>query len=210
MKPGVKSILITESQIEKRVGELGKQICKDYEKSDLVVVCVLKGAILFFADLIRTLDVSARCEFVRLQSYHNDTESSGVEMIQGLYQDLCGADVLIVEDIVDTGITLDYLINYIRSLEPTTVKVCSLLDKPERRQVPVTIDYLGFEIPNTFVVGYGLDYAHHYRNLPYIGVLDEVEKMSYCQHGVLQTNPRHKGPWCWQCNKEEDLEYERI
>lgn len=172
MKPSVQSVLITESQIEKRVHELGNQISSDYDDSDLVLVCVLKGAILFFADLIRTLAVPARYEFVQLASYHNDTKSSRVQMIQGLYQDLFRADVLIVEDIVDTGMTLDLLLNHIESFEPTSVKVCSLLDKPDRREVPVTIDYLGFEIPDTFVVGYGLDYAQHYRNLPYIGVLD--------------------------------------
>ena len=172
MKPSVQSVLITESQIEKRVHELGNQISSDYDESDLVLVCVLKGAILFFADLIRTLAVPARYEFVQLTSYHNDTKSSRVQMIQGLYQDLFRADVLIVEDIVDTGMTLDLLLNHIESFEPTSVKVCSLLDKPDRREVPVTIDYLGFEIPDTFVVGYGLDYAQHYRNLPYIGVLD--------------------------------------
>ena len=174
MKPTVQSVLITESQIAKRVRELGRQISSDYEKSDLVLICVLKGAILFFADLIRTLAVPARYEFVQLASYHNDTQSSGVQMIQGLSQDFSRADVLIVEDIVDTGITLNYLINHIRSFEPTSVKVCSLLDKPARREVPVTIDYLGFEIPNVFVVGYGLDYAQRYRNLPYIGVLAEA------------------------------------
>ena len=171
MKPNVQSILITESQIEKRVYELGRQISRDYEKSDLVLICVLKGAILFFADLIRTLTVPSRYEFIQLASYHNDTQSSGVQMIQGLSQDLFRADVLIVEDIVDTGVTLDFLINHIRSFEPSSVKVCSLLDKPARREVPVTIDYLGFEIPNAFVVGYGLDYAQRYRNLPYIGIL---------------------------------------
>ena len=171
MKPNVQSILITESQIEKRVHELGRQISRDYENSDLVLICVLKGAILFFADLIRTLTVPSRYEFIQLASYHNDTQSSGVQMIQGLSQDLFRADVLIVEDIVDTGVTLDFLINHIRSFEPSSVKVCSLLDKPARREVPVTIDYLGFEIPNAFVVGYGLDYAQRYRNLPYIGIL---------------------------------------
>ena len=171
MKPNVQSILITESQIEKRVHELGRQISRDYEKSDLVLICVLKGAILFFADLIRTLTVPSRYEFIQLASYHNDTRSSGVQMIQGLSQDLFRADVLIVEDIVDTGVTLDFLINHIRSFEPNSVKVCSLLDKPARREVPVTIDYIGFEIPNAFVVGYGLDYAQRYRNLPYIGIL---------------------------------------
>ena len=137
----------------------------------MVLICVLKGAILFFADLIRTLTVPSRYEFIQLASYHNDTQSSGVQMIQGLSQDLVRADVLIVEDIVDTGVTLDFLINHIRSFEPSSVKVCSLLDKPARREVPVTIDYLGFEIPNAFVVGYGLDYAQRYRNLPYIGIL---------------------------------------
>ena len=174
MKPHVQSILISESQIQERVRQLGHQISRDYGDCDLVLLCVLKGAILFFADLIRTLAVPARYEFVQLASYHDDTESSEVQMIQELNSDLFRADVLIVEDIVDTGETLDFLINHIKTFEPTTIKVCSLLDKPERRQVTVTIDYLGFEIPNIFVVGYGLDYAQHYRNLPYIAILDAI------------------------------------
>ena len=165
-------VLLTESQIQERVRELGQQISRDYDDCDLVLLCVLKGAILFFADLIRVVAVPARYEFVQLASYHDDTESSGVQMIQELNSDLCRAHVLIVEAIVDTGETLDFLINHIRTFDPTSIKVCSLLDKPERRQVPVTIDYVGFEIPNAFVVGYGSDYAQQYRNLPYIAVLD--------------------------------------
>ena len=127
MKPAVQSVLITEAQIEKRVHELGGQISRDYDKSDLVLICVLKGAILFFADLIRTLAVPARYEFVQLASYHNGTTSSGVEMIQGLYQDLFRADVLIVEDIVDTGMTLDFLLNHIGSLNRLGSKYAACL-----------------------------------------------------------------------------------
>lgn len=174
MKPSVQSILITESQIRARVRELGQQISSDYVDCDLVLLCVLKGAILFFADLIRALVVPARCEFVQLASYHDDIASSGVQIVQQLNGELFQAHVLIVEDIVDTGETLDWLINHIRTFEPTSIKVCSLLDKSERRRMPTTVDYLGFEIPNTFVVGYGLDYAQQYRNLPYIAILDGI------------------------------------
>jgi hypoxanthine phosphoribosyltransferase len=179
MKSLMQSILITESQIHQRVRELGQQISQDYKNRDLVLLCVLKGAVVFLADLIRAISIPVRCEFIQLASYQERTESSGnVQMIQGLNGVvLSQADVLIVEDIIDTGQTLRFLLNHIEALQPASVKVCSLLDKPACRTVPITIDYIGFDLPNVFVIGYGLDYAQQYRNLPYIAVLDPCEGM---------------------------------
>ena len=162
----IESTLISEAEIQRRVHELGQQISEDYSDRELVLVCVLKGAALFFADLFRALSIPARCEFIQLASYDDSTESSGhVRIVQGLNENLRDADVIVVEDIVDTGQTLSFLIKEIQALEPASVKVCSLLDKPTRRIVSTSIDYVGFEIPDAFVVGYGLDYAQQYRNL---------------------------------------------
>jgi len=174
MKLDVSSILITESQIQERVRELGAQISMDYKTRNLMLLCVLKGAIVFFADLIRCISIPLRCEFIQLASYDDDTAPSQLQTIQGLRTSLNHVDVLIVEDIVDTGHTLNFLVDYVKRLKPESITVCSLLDKPSRRQVPVTIDYIGFKIPNAFVVGYGLDYAQQYRNLPYIAIFEEM------------------------------------
>lgn len=166
MKIEIESTLISEAAIQRRVRELGQQISDDYADREPVLVCVLKGAALFFADLFRSVSIPVRCEFIQLASYDDSTESSGhVRTVQGLNGNLHNADVIVVEDIVDTGHTLRFLMAEIAALEPASVKVCSLLDKPTRRIVPTTIDYVGFEIPDTFVVGYGLDYAQKYRNL---------------------------------------------
>ena len=166
MKMEIESTLISEVEIQRRVHELGQQISDDYSDREPVFVCVLKGAALFFADLFRTLSVPVRCEFIQLSSYDDSTESSGhVRTVQGLNGNLHDADVVVVEDIVDTGQTLSFLMEELQALRPASVKVCSLLDKPTRRTVSTTIDYVGFEIPDTFVVGYGLDYAQKYRNL---------------------------------------------
>ena len=166
MKMEIESTLIPEAEIQKRVLELGQQISEDYADREPVLVCVLKGAALFFADLFRTLSIPVRCEFIQLSSYDDKTESSGhVQVVQGLNGNLHNADVVVVEDIVDTGQTLNFLIKEIQVSEPASVKVCSLLNKPARRIVSATIDYVGFEIPDAFVVGYGLDYAQKYRNL---------------------------------------------
>jgi hypoxanthine phosphoribosyltransferase len=164
----MQSILITNSQIQERITELGKQISQDYLGRDLLLLCVLKSAVVFLADLMRTISIPVRCEFIQLASYNDGTAPSAVKVIQGLTGNLNGADVLIVEDIVDSGHSLNFLVDHIETLKPQSVKVCSLLDKPSRRQVPITVDYLGFEIPDVFVVGYGMDYAQQYRNLPYI------------------------------------------
>lgn len=171
----MQSILIPNSRIKERIAELGEQISKDYVGRDLLLLCVLKGAVVFLADLMRTLSIPVRCEFIQLASYNDSTSPSNVKVIQGLTGELNGADVLIVEDIVDSGHSLTFLIEHIETLNPHSVKVCSLLDKPDRRQVPITVDYLGFEIPDVFVVGYGMDYAQQYRNLPHIAILSESE-----------------------------------
>ena len=179
--PLPESVLISESRLQNRIYELGKQICADYGNQELVLLGVLRGSVLFFADLARAIfkaqhesqgrEVALRFEFVQLVSYHDSTQPSAVQLIRGGSDYLEQRDILIVEDIVDTGRTLDFLYEHLQTLNPKTVKVCTLLDKPSQRQVPVAIDYIGFEIPDTFVVGYGLDYAQQYRNLPYIAVL---------------------------------------
>lgn len=168
----IETILLTEEQIEQRVAELGAQISADYEGKGLHLIGILRGAITFLADLMRYITIPCSCDFIAIASYGMDTKSSGViRILKDLDDSVQGRHVLIVEDIVDTGLTLNYILNLIRSRNPASVKVCALLDKPERRVIPVWIHYLGFTIPNRFVVGYGLDFMQHYRNLPYIGVL---------------------------------------
>ena len=183
-KPLPESVLISESRLRNRIGELGVQISTDYENQELVLLGILRGSVLFFADLARAIfraqladsdrEVRVRFEFVQLTSYHNNTKPSRVQLIRGGSDYLEQRHVLIVEDIVDTGHTVNFLCEHLRTLNPKTVKVCTLLDKPSQRQVPVAIDYIGFEIPDAFVVGYGLDYAQQYRNLPYIALLEET------------------------------------
>ncbi len=178
------SVLISESRLQNRIRELGAQISTDYGNQELVLLGVLRGSVLFFADLARAISatcqtdpdcgVRVRFEFVQLTSYHESTKPSKVQLIRGGSDYLEHRHVLIVEDIVDTGHTLKFLREHLGMLNPKTVKVCTLLDKPSQRQVPVAIDYIGFQIPDTFVVGYGLDYAQQYRNLPYIALLESI------------------------------------
>ena len=176
MKSRTQSILITESQIRQRVCELGRQICEDYTNCDLVFLGVLKGGFMFLSDLMRAISIPVRCEFVQIASYGASSISSeNVQVIHSIKGDLRGADVLVVEDIIDTGHSLNFLMNLVNTMEPKSVKVCSLLDKPARRVVPVTIDYVGFEIADVFVIGYGLDFNQQYRNLPYVAVLEHPE-----------------------------------
>jgi hypoxanthine phosphoribosyltransferase len=171
--PGVQRILIAEEDLRTRVGELGRQIRTDYGGRTPILVGVLKGAVVFLADLMRAIDAPCECDFIAVSSYGASTRSSGiVELTKDLSVPIEGRDVLIVEDIVDTGRTLAYLLRNLETRQPRTVRVCALLDKVSRREVPVALDYVGFAIPDEFVVGYGLDFAGLYRNLPYIGVLD--------------------------------------
>jgi len=165
--------MLSADEIGARVRALGAQIASDYKDRPLVLVCVLKGSVVFAADLMRTIDLPLRVDFLGVRSYGEGTESSGVVQItQDLSRPIEGDDILIVEDIVDTGLTVAHLLDLFRTRKPSSVKVCALLHKPARARVDVPIDYLGFTIEDRFVVGYGLDWAEHYRNLPYIGVVE--------------------------------------
>lgn len=170
---GISEILIGEHKIRQRVHELGRQIAEDYRDREPLVIGVLRGAVVFHADLIRRLDPRIRIDFIAVSSYGAATATSGeVKLTKDLEAGIQGEHVILVEDIVDTGLTLDYLIRLLGSRKPASLAVASLLSKPARRRIEVPVDYLGFEIPDRFVVGYGLDYQQRYRNLPFIGVPD--------------------------------------
>ncbi len=167
-------VLIDKAKIEARIKELAQEISRDYAGKDLVIVGVLKGAFVMLADLVRKIDLPAQIDFIAVSSYGADTKSSGVvSIIKDLDLDIQGKHVLVVEDIVDTGLTLDYLMRSMRARQPASLEVCALLNKPEARKVDLEVKYCGFEIPHVFVVGYGLDYAEQYRQLPYVGILEE-------------------------------------
>jgi hypoxanthine phosphoribosyltransferase len=169
---GVGEILVDEETLRARVEELGAEISADYQGRDLLLVGVLKGAVFFMADLMRRLTVPCEIDFMAISSYGAATDSSGVvRILKDLDINIAGRDVLVVEDIIDSGLTLSYLMRNLRARRPASLEICSLLTKPERREIEVPVKYVGFEIPNRFVVGYGLDYGERYRNLPYIGVL---------------------------------------
>lgn len=168
-------ILLDEETLARRVAELAAEISRDYAGRDLLVVGVLKGAVVFLSDLIRALDIPCGIDFLKVSSYGQSSESSGaVKVLKGLDGPAENRDVLIVEDILDTGHTLSYIINLMEDSRAASVRLCVLLDKPERRQVPVTPHYTGFSIPDEFAVGYGLDYAEKFRNLPYIACVKEA------------------------------------
>jgi hypoxanthine phosphoribosyltransferase len=168
----IAEILVDEASIAQRVRELGAQIAQDYRDRDLVLVSILKGALPFLADLMRQVQIPLALDFLEVSSYGNATETSGVvRILKDLAKPIEARDVLVVEDILDTGHTLSFVLEHLRSQRPASLRLCTLLDKPARRVIPITIDYRGFEIPDKFVVGYGLDYAEKYRNLPFIGVL---------------------------------------
>lgn len=172
MKDDVKKILLSEEELHAKVAELGAQITKDYEGKNLLLVTVLKGAVVFLADLMRTIDQPAEIDFMVVSSYGSGVKSSGVvKIVKDLDINLEGKDILIVEDILDSGMTLDYIKGMLQDRNPSSIRICALLDKPARRKVDLQADYVGFTIPDEFVIGYGLDYDEKYRNLPYIGVL---------------------------------------
>lgn len=167
-------VLISEEELQKRVKQIAQEISKDYAGQDLLLIGVLKGSFIFLADLVRNLDIHVAVDFMGTSSYGASTKSSGeVRITKDLEQSVAGRHVLLVEDIVDTGLTLRYLLDTLRTRQPASLKVCALLDKPARRRVRVNLDYYGFIIPNAFVVGYGLDYQEKYRGLPYVGVLSD-------------------------------------
>jgi hypoxanthine phosphoribosyltransferase len=169
----VGEVLVTAEALQRRVAELGEQISRDYAGRPLLLVCVLKGAVFFLSDLMRFIDIPVEVDFMAVASYGSATDSSGVvRILKDLDAAIEGRDVLIVEDIVDSGLTLQYLLRNLGSRDPRTLEVCALLTKPERRKVDLPTRYVGFEIADRFVVGYGLDYAERYRNLPFVAALD--------------------------------------
>ena len=177
----IEEILIPENQIQKKIEELGNRISRDYQGKQLICIGVLRGAVIFLADLARYIKVPMIIDFMDISSYGASTESSGVvRIVKDLDENIEKKDVLIVEDIIDTGLTLDYLIRMLKSRNPSSLRVCALLNKKERRQIDVPIDYCGFDIPDKFVVGYGLDFNGLYRNIPYILVL---KPMYYQENG---------------------------
>ena len=169
----VGEILITEEELRAKIAELGKAISADYQGKDLLALCILRGAVIFLSDLSRQITIPHEIDFMAVSSYGGTrTESSGVvRILMDLRTSIEGRNVLIVEDIVDSGLTLDYIIDNLKTRRPASLRTCALLNKQERREVDVPLDYVGFDIPDKFVVGYGLDYDEKYRNLPFIGVL---------------------------------------
>jgi hypoxanthine phosphoribosyltransferase len=173
LEQGVLKTLIDEPTLRNRVAELGSDVSTDYAGRDLLLVGVLKGAVFFMADLMRHLTIPCEVDFMAISSYGASTDSSGVvRILKDLDINIEGRHVLVVEDIIDSGLTLSYLVRTLEARSPETLEICALLTKPERREIDVRVRYTGFEIPNEFVIGYGLDYAERYRNLPYVGVLD--------------------------------------
>src|SRR3954447_14933905 len=173
LRADIGDILVTEEQIRAKVHELGAQVSRDYAGRSVTLVSVLKGSLPFMADLMRAIEVPVQIDLMEVSSYGGaTTETSGlVRILKDLSSSIAGRDVLIVEDIIDTGLTLNYLLRYLRGKNPASLRICTLLDKPARRLVDIPVDYIGFTIPDQFVVGYGLDYGEYYRNLRFVGVL---------------------------------------
>lgn len=174
MNNDIKKVLFTEEDLDNMVYDLGAQISKDYKDKNLLLVSVLKGSVVFMSDLMRKITIPCEIDFMAVSSYGNKTVSSGtVRILKDLDRDIQGYDVLLVEDILDSGKTLNYLIEMLYARNPASIRICTLFDKPERREVDIYPDYKGGSVPDEFIVGYGLDYAEKYRNLPYVGVLKD-------------------------------------
>ena len=173
MEKDIQEILLTEEQINTRIAELGKELTADYAGKDPIIVGVLKGVVVFYADMIREIKTHCEMDFMWISSYAGTNSTGKMEVKRDIASDIKGRHVLLLEDIYDTGNSLDFTYRHLLTREPASLKICTLLDKPERRRPGITLkpDYVGFTIPNAFVVGYGLDYNEHYRNLPYVGVL---------------------------------------
>jgi hypoxanthine phosphoribosyltransferase len=174
LEAAVSEVLIEEDALARRITELADEVSSDYVNRDLLLIGVLKGAVFFMADLMRQITVPCEVDFMAISSYGGSTDSSGVvRILKDLDINIRDRDVLVVEDIIDSGLTLQYLMRNLRSREPASLEVCALMTKPARREIEIPVRYVGFEIPNRFVIGYGLDFAERYRNLPYVGVLNE-------------------------------------
>lgn len=172
MQQDIEEVLLSEEQIRKRVQELGDQISKDYDGQEIIVLCVLKGASIFFSDIVRAISVHVKLDFMGISSYGDAQKTSGIVRItKDMDTSITGKHVLIAEDIMDSGLTLSYLTRMLKERQPASIRSVCFLDKPDRRECDITPDYVGFVIPNKFVVGYGLDYKQKYRNLPFVGVL---------------------------------------
>ncbi|MBP5298742.1 MAG: hypoxanthine phosphoribosyltransferase [Lachnospiraceae bacterium] len=170
-------VMLSEEEVDKRIQEIGDQISKDYAGKQVHLVCVLKGGAFFMVELAKRITVPVSLDFMSVSSYGSDTKSSGVvKIVKDLDEPLNGKDVLVVEDIIDSGRTLSYLLEMLKDRKPASLKLCTLLDKPSRRVIDVDVDYTGFQIPDEFVVGFGLDYVQRYRNLPYIGIMELGEE----------------------------------
>lgn len=170
-------ILLTQEQIQERIKELGAEISRDYAGKEPVIICMLKGAVYFFADLTKHITIPIMIDFARLSSYRNGTTSGEMELIANITAKIEGKDVIIVEDIVDSGKTLAYFISLLKEKKPASIKICSFLDKKERREADINADYVGFDIPCGFVIGYGLDYAEKYREFPFLAEIIDPEKL---------------------------------
>ncbi|MBS4024441.1 MAG: hypoxanthine phosphoribosyltransferase [Clostridia bacterium] len=174
MEQDLARVIVTPEQIRARVGELGAQISKEYAGKNLLMICILKGAFIFMSDLVRKLDIPVETDFMAVTSYGTSTESSGVvRILMDLERSIEGRHIMVVEDVVDTGLTLKYIIDNLKARGPASVKVATFLDKPSRRRVQVEPDYNGYVVPDEFLVGYGLDFSEKYRNLPYVAVLKQ-------------------------------------
>lgn len=174
MNKDIEKILLSEEELSTKIKKMGKKISEDYKGKELILVGVLKGSVPFMAELMKRIDIPCKMDFMAVSSYGNSTESSGVvRILKDLDFEVENKDILIIEDIIDSGITLKYLVKYLKAKNPNSVEIACMLNKPERRKVEIDVKYLGYDIPNEFLVGYGLDYAERYRNLPYIGILKE-------------------------------------
>ncbi|MGE5628203.1 MAG: hypoxanthine phosphoribosyltransferase [Solirubrobacterales bacterium] len=174
LKDDVKEILYNEEQLRIRIKEIGEEVSRDYEGKDLMLVGILKGSVPFMADLIKEIPIPCTMDFMAVSSYGNSTSTSGVvRILKDLDFEIENKDVLIVEDIIDSGVTLSYLLDYLKRRKPASINIACLLNKPDRRKVEISARYIGFNVPDYFLVGYGLDYAEKYRNLPFIGILKE-------------------------------------
>ncbi|HEY7125534.1 MAG TPA: hypoxanthine phosphoribosyltransferase [Ktedonobacterales bacterium] len=185
MHNDIEEVLVTQEQLRHKIQELGGQITRDYQGRSLLLLCVLKGAAMFLADLAREIELRLEIDFMVVSSYGSETESSGVvRILKDLEEPIAGKEVLIVEDIVDSGLTLHYLLDVLRRRNPASLRVCTLIDKVKERAKIVAPDYIGFQVADRFVVGYGLDYAQYYRNLPYIGVLKPEVYAAAPEHSI--------------------------
>ena len=174
MNNDIKEVLYSEDELRGRVRQMGETISNDYYGKELILIGVLKGSVIFMADLLKEINIPCKMDFMAVSSYGNSTETSGVvRILKDLDFEIQGKDILIVEDIIDSGVTLKYLMKYLSGRKPNSLEIVCLLNKPDRRKVDIDVKYLGYDVPDHFLVGYGLDYAEKYRNLPYVGILKE-------------------------------------